>query len=112
MNKRNALLAFCLAGGSLAAGVATPATADIYVRIAPPAPRYEAVPVVRPGWEWAPGYWNWSGRRYVWVKGHRVHAHGHAHLRTLGSRPLGGKQRTLASGARALGRSTLIAFGT
>ena len=79
MNKRNALLALCLAGGSLAAGVATPATADIYVRIAPPAPRYEAVPVARPGWEWAPGYWNWSGRRYVWVKGHRVHAHGHAH---------------------------------
>jgi len=30
-----------------------------------------------------------------------------ARPRTLGSRPLGGKQRTLASGARALGRSTL-----
>ena len=39
MNKRNALLALCLAGGSLATGVATPASADVYVRIAPPAPR-------------------------------------------------------------------------
>ena len=80
MNKRNTLLALCVAASSFATGVSTPASAaDIYVRIAPPAPRYEVVPVVRPGWEWAPGYWNWTGHRYVWVKGHRVHAHGHGH---------------------------------
>jgi hypothetical protein len=79
MDKRNVLLAMCLAAGSVASAIATPASADVYVRIAPPAPRYEAVPVVQPGWEWAPGYWNWNGHRYVWVNGHRIHAHGHGH---------------------------------
>jgi len=79
MNKRNTLIALCFAAGSFASAVATPAAADVYVRIAPPAPRYEAVPVVQPGWEWAPGYWNWSGRHYVWVHGHKVRARGHGH---------------------------------
>jgi hypothetical protein len=79
MNKRNVLIALCLAAGSIGSGVATPAAADVYVRVAPPAPRYEPVPVVRQGWEWAPGYWNWSGHRYVWVRGHKVRAHGHGH---------------------------------
>lgn len=77
MNVRKTMLALCIATGSLAAGTA-PALADVYVRIAPPAPRYEAVPVLAPGWAWDPGYWNWTGHHYVWVKGHRVHArHGH-----------------------------------
>jgi hypothetical protein len=40
------------------------------VRTAPPAPRHEAVPAARRGYEWAPGYWNWNGHRYVWTKGH------------------------------------------
>ena len=44
----------------------------VSVRIAPPAPRHESV-VVRPGYEWAPGYWRWSGRRYVWANGYYVH---------------------------------------
>src|SRR6478609_6138657 len=79
MNKRNTLIALCFAAGSVASVIATPASADVYVRIAPPAPRYEAVPVVRQGWVWAPGYWNWSGRHYVWVNGHKVRAHGHGH---------------------------------
>jgi hypothetical protein len=42
----------------------------IVVRTAPPAPRHEAVPHARRGYEWAPGYWNWNGHRYTWVKGH------------------------------------------
>jgi hypothetical protein len=42
----------------------------IIVRTQPPAPRREAVPGARRGYEWAPGYWNWNGRRYVWTKGH------------------------------------------
>ena len=77
MNHRNTLLAVGLAIGSVAASVATTAAADVYVRVAPPAPRYEVVPTVQPGWVWAPGYWNWSGRNYVWVSGHRVRARGH-----------------------------------
>jgi hypothetical protein len=42
----------------------------LVVRTAPPAPRHEAVPQARRGYEWAPGYWNWNGHRYTWVKGH------------------------------------------
>ena len=79
MNARKSLIALCLAVGTLSAGVTTPVSADVYVRIAPPAPRYEAVPVARSGWEWAPGYWDWNGRSYMWVKGHRVRAQRGAH---------------------------------
>ena len=47
-----------------------PRTEVIVVQKAPPALRREAVPAARRGYEWIPGYWNWSGRRYTWVKGH------------------------------------------
>ena len=50
--------------------VALPAAAEIYVNIAPPAPRYEVVPAPRAGYVWAPGYWDWRGHRHVWVRGH------------------------------------------
>jgi hypothetical protein len=43
---------------------------SIVIGNAPPPPRYEVVPAPRRGYEWAPGYWNWDGRRHVWVAGH------------------------------------------
>ncbi|HEX8479195.1 MAG TPA: YXWGXW repeat-containing protein [Telluria sp.] len=52
------------------AGVGVGAGDVIIVRTQPPAPRREAVPSARRGYEWAPGYWNWNGRKYVWTKGH------------------------------------------
>jgi hypothetical protein len=79
MNVRKTLLAVCIATGSIATLSATPASADVYVRVGPPAPRHEVVPVVQPGWVWQPGYWNWNGHRYVWVRGHRIRAHRGAH---------------------------------
>ena len=49
------------------------------VRVAPPAPRHEAVPAARRGHEWAPGFWNWNGRNYAWTRGHWERARpGHA----------------------------------
>lgn len=42
----------------------------IVVRAAPPPPRHESVPHARHGRQWVPGYWNWTGRRYVWTAGH------------------------------------------
>jgi hypothetical protein len=45
-------------------------TEVIVVQKAPPALRREAVPAARRGYEWIPGYWNWTGRKYVWTKGH------------------------------------------
>ena len=47
---------------------------DLDINVAPPAPRYEQV-VVRPGYEWAPGYWRWDGHgHHVWVAGYYMHA--------------------------------------
>jgi WXXGXW repeat (2 copies) len=47
-----------------------PASAALYVEIAPPAPRVEVVPSPRYGYTWAPGYWDWRGNRHAWVTGH------------------------------------------
>ena len=65
---KKTLIAALLAS-SLAA-FAVPAAAEIYVNIAPPAPRYEVVPAPRAGYVWAPGYWDWRGNRHVWIRGH------------------------------------------
>lgn len=71
------VVALACAGGA-AVSVAPPASAQVgfslTVGTPPPPPRYERVPAPRPGYIWAPGYWNWSGNRYVWVRGdwHRV----------------------------------------
>ena len=60
---------------SLAASVfAAPAYAQISVNIniAPPAPQYEVVPTIQPGYVWAPGYWGWNGERYIWIRGRAI----------------------------------------
>ena len=46
----------------------------ITVREAPPPLRAEVVPAPRRGYVWAPGYWNWQGRRHVWHSGTWVRA--------------------------------------
>lgn len=70
MKLASALLAFGLGAASL--GLATPAAAAVYVRVAPPAPRVEVIPHARHGYVWIGGYWRWSGHRYVWVGGRYV----------------------------------------
>ncbi len=42
---------------------------SVDIRIAPPAPRYEIIPVPRPGYAWAPGYWDYRHNHYYWVAG-------------------------------------------
>ncbi len=75
MMSRNLALTGLLCLGGAAALFTAPAQArtfvDVGINIAPPAPRYERV-VVRPGYVWSPGYYNWDGRyhRYVWVRGY------------------------------------------
>lgn len=66
---------------ALIAGVAgfvfSPASAQIYVRVGPPAPRYERMgPRPGPGYTWRAGYWNWSGGRWIWIGGAWVGGHG------------------------------------
>jgi hypothetical protein len=71
MWKRLAMAGAC----ALASVTATvPATAQdgIVIGVAPPAPRYEAVPPPRPGYRWAPGHWAWDNGRHVWVSGHWI----------------------------------------
>lgn len=64
---------FAASLGSIAAP-AIAATEIIVVRKAPPAPRHEVMPAARHGYVWTPGYWNWTGHRYAWVKGKYVKA--------------------------------------
>lgn len=52
--------------------ISVPASAAIYVDVAPPAPRAEIVPAPRRGYTWAPGYWDWRANRHVWIEGHWV----------------------------------------
>jgi hypothetical protein len=44
----------------------------VEVDVAPPEARYEAVPEVRVGYVWAPGYWEWRHHEHVWVAGHYI----------------------------------------
>ena len=54
---------------SLGAVAVPQASAEVYVRVAPPAPRVEVVPEPRRGYVWVPGYWDYRGHRHVWVAG-------------------------------------------
>ena len=91
-----------------------PATASaagdvIVVHTQPPAPRNEVAPAARRGYEWAPGYWNWNGRKYVWTRGHweRVRA-GYAYAHPVWSQGKDGWQLDRGGwrhGERADGRS-------
>ena len=67
---RNLLLSLMLAASMFAA----PAYAQVSfnISIAPPAPQYEVVPTVAPGYVWAPGYWGWTGKRHIWVRGRAI----------------------------------------
>ena len=62
------LTAVCAVG--LMLGAAGVASAQVVVRLGPPRPPREVVPVApHPGWVWQPGYHRWDGGRYVWVPG-------------------------------------------
>lgn len=54
--------------------IASNAQVNVGITLAPPAPRFEAVPAARYGYVWAPGYWRWAGRAHVWVAGRWVPA--------------------------------------
>jgi hypothetical protein len=50
--------------------VTVPVTREVYVAEAPPTVRVEASTVSPgPGYIWTAGYWRWTGRDYVWVRG-------------------------------------------
>jgi hypothetical protein len=48
------------------------AQAQVSIRIGPPPPPREVIPVRpygHPDWAWRPGYQRWDGARYVWMPG-------------------------------------------
>jgi hypothetical protein len=59
-----------VAAASATFSVSSVAAPYVDVRVAPPPPRTEVVPPARRGYHWVPGYWDWRGRRHVWVSGH------------------------------------------
>ena len=72
-NLRVIVAGLALLGAVSAVDMATPRStmaAEIIIQTAPPAPRYEPIPVAPPGrYAWIPGYWTWGGRGFVWVPG-------------------------------------------
>lgn len=74
MKRSNALRSLWPSLLLAASAYAAPAYAQISlnISIAPPAPQYEIVPIIQPGYVWAPGYWGWSGERHVWVRGRTI----------------------------------------
>ena len=72
---KNVVIAAALVIAAIGTAVA-PAAAHAQVNLnivignPPPPPRHEAVPRARPGYVWAPGYWNWNGHRHDWRAGH------------------------------------------
>jgi hypothetical protein len=73
MWKRLAVAGACALATS-AVGLPAAAQDGFVTGVAPPAPRYEAVPPPRPGYEWAPGHWAWRDGRYVWIDGRWIDA--------------------------------------
>lgn len=55
---------------SVVAPAVSEAAVGVYLNVAPPENRYEAVPAARRGYIWVPGYWNVRGNRHVWQPGH------------------------------------------
>ena len=69
--RRTLLTALYIAAlGGLAVPVTANAEIQVYLNMAPPPVRYEAVPAPRVGYIWAPGYWNARNNRHYWQAGH------------------------------------------
>jgi len=72
MSIKTAVLCVALGIGAIAAPTIGSARVYVDVDVAPPPAQVEVVPTLRGGYIWVPGYWNWSGHRHVWVRGHQV----------------------------------------
>jgi WXXGXW repeat (2 copies) len=73
MKQSDKIMGVVFSAALLAAPFAARAQVAIDVNVAPPAPRYEAVPPPRAGFVWAPGHWVWNGT-WVWGPGRWVAA--------------------------------------
>jgi WXXGXW repeat (2 copies) len=72
--KSSALVVSVILACSVSACVVAPpprahARSVVDIDVSPPPPRVVVEPAPRRGYVWAPGYWQWDGRRHVWVEG-------------------------------------------
>ena len=106
---RKTILALLLA--SSATALSLPAAAEIYVNIAPPAPRYEVVPAPRVGYVWVPGFWDWRGNRHVWPRATgSASATACTGIRTAGPRAMDITSSSAAAGTRSASSRTIAAW--
>lgn len=63
---RNLLLSALLVGSAAAPALAQ---VSVNINIGPPALLFEPVPIMAPGYVWAPGYWAWHGDHHIWIRG-------------------------------------------
>jgi hypothetical protein len=72
MKLRKNILALTCAAAIAAMYVPLAANAEvgIFLNIAPPPSRHEAIPAPRSGYVWSSGYWNAKGHKHVWQAGH------------------------------------------
>lgn len=70
--KHTILLRSLLLSLALTAGTSAFAQISFNVVVAPPTLLPEVVPMVQPGYVWAPGYWAWNNDRHVWVRGRTI----------------------------------------
>lgn len=68
-SRKALLLGLCMAASAVVTPAITMAGVVVDVDVAPPPVRVEEVPGPRPGYVWAPGYWEWRGGQHVWVGG-------------------------------------------
>jgi hypothetical protein len=68
--RKSMLIAACAATMGAASLPLATSAATGYFNVAPPAPRVEVTPAPRAGYVWVPGYWDASGHRHVWRRGH------------------------------------------
>lgn len=73
VSRKTFFAALLVTAGAVATPGLSSAAVNIDIDVAPPAPRIEVVPAPRPGYIWAPGYWEWRGHHHVWVRGRFIH---------------------------------------
>ena len=70
MTVRNLILGSMLTAAAVALPAGAQARAvELEVDVAPPAARVEVAPAPRPGFVYAPGYWQYDGKQYTWTEG-------------------------------------------
>jgi WXXGXW repeat (2 copies) len=69
MFKRLASAALLAAASAAFVAPVQAAPLNVDISVGPPPPRVEVVPAPRPGYVWAPGYWDWRGGKHYWVRG-------------------------------------------